>query len=84
MNTPAPSSSTLLSPANPTGRADEFRPVAGGEPEVTSATVMLIVAYALFWALVFAFVVRTWQNQRRTERRLSELERQLKHHFTSE
>jgi hypothetical protein len=76
------SSATPLSSPRPsqgtsTGRGTEFVPVPGGEPESTSATVMVVVAYTLLWALVLGFVVRIWKNQRSTDRRISHLERQL-------
>ncbi len=54
-------------------RSTEFVAVQGGT-ETTSAPALLIAAYVVMWALVFAFVWFTSRKQRALDARLSELE----------
>ncbi len=51
----------------------EFVPVAGGGESVPGGT-LLVVAYLAMWALLFGYVLLTWQRQRRLELRLAALE----------
>lgn len=61
-------------PSAPEGRSSEFVAVSGAESETTSATVMLVTAYALFWAILLVFVWMTWRRQQRLADRLRQLE----------
>jgi CcmD family protein len=54
-------------------RSTEFVAVQGGT-ETTSAPALLIAAYVVMWALVFAFVWLTSRKQRTLDARLSDLE----------
>jgi hypothetical protein len=59
-----------------TGQAEpvtEFVAVTGGG-ETTSATTMLVLAYLLMWAVLFAFVWLSLKKQRSLASKLSELE----------
>jgi CcmD family protein len=58
-------------------RSTEFVAVQGGT-ETTSAPALLIAAYVVMWALVFAFVWLTSRKQRALDARLSELEAALR------
>ncbi len=67
-------SGKLAEPAiPPTG----FVAVQGPRPETVSATGMVVVAYALFWLAVFAFVYRTWRAQQALSQRIDDLSRRI-------
>lgn len=57
-------------------RRSEFVPVGPGG-ETSSAEALLITAYVLMWAFIFALVWVSQGRQRRLEARLSELEAAL-------
>ena len=59
---------------DPQSRASEFVAVSGAPAETTSATTMLVTAYALFWLLLLAFVWMTWRRQRSLAERLLQIE----------
>lgn len=69
----APVNSRTLSAA-PEGRSSEFVAVTGVEAESTSATTMLVTAYALFWVLLLGFAWMTWRRQQRLAERLNQIE----------
>ena len=58
-------------------RSTEFVAVQGGA-ETTSASSLLVAAYIIMWALVFAFVWLSSRKQRTLDARLSELEAALR------
>jgi CcmD family protein len=58
----------------PQDRSSEFVAVSGAQAETTSASVMLVTAYALFWALLLGFVWMTWRRQQHLANRLHQLE----------
>ncbi|MFZ5897358.1 MAG: CcmD family protein [Myxococcota bacterium] len=70
MQSPSDSRST------PESRSTEFVAVEGGG-ETTSASALMVVAYAAMWALVFGFLLLSMRRQRRIEQRLAELDRAL-------
>jgi CcmD family protein len=57
-------------------RRAEFVPVTGSR-ESTSAEALLVAAYAIMWALVFAFIWLTARRQRGLSERLTRLEAAL-------
>lgn len=61
-------------PSAPEGRSSEFVAVSGSEAEATSATVMLVTAYSVFWALLLVFWFMTWRRQQRMADRLQQIE----------
>ena len=61
----------------PEERSAEFVAVSGPESETTSAVVMLVSAYALFWVILLAFVWLTWRRQQQLVERLQVIESQL-------
>ena len=69
----APTSPRALQ-ASPQGRSSEFVAVTGAQGETTSATTMLVTAYALFWLLLLAFVWMTWRRQQSLSDRLRQIE----------
>lgn len=58
-------------------RSREFVAVSGGE-ETTSAEALLLTAYILMWAFVFVFVYLGIKRQSKLDRRLGELETELR------
>jgi CcmD family protein len=58
------------------GRSQEFVPVQGAG-ETTSAEQILVLAYACFWLVVFAFVYLTRRKQVELEVRLDAIEKAL-------
>lgn len=54
----------------------EFTAVTGGGNE-TSASGMLVAAYAVFWLLLLAFIALSWKRQRELSTRLLRLEKAL-------
>ena len=64
-------------PANPEARASEFVAVSGSESENTSATTMLVTAYALFWLLLLGFIWMTWRRQQSLANRLQIIESKI-------
>lgn len=77
-------SATLLSVVDSVGtqvqdRSQEFVSVTGAG-QTTSAEVLLVVAYILMWAIVFALVFLTHRRQKALGVRLEEVERELERH----
>lgn len=60
--------------ASPQGRSSEFVAVTGAQAETTSASTMLVTAYALFWLLLLVFVWMTWRRQQSLSDRLRQIE----------
>ena len=60
--------------ATPEERSAEFVAVSGPEGETTSATVMLVAAYALFWVILLGFIWITWRRQQQLKERLLVIE----------
>jgi CcmD family protein len=58
-------------------RKSEFVAVSGGQ-ETTSAEGLLLTAYILMWMFVFGFVFLSVKRQAKIDRRLDELETELK------
>jgi CcmD family protein len=58
-------------------RSRVFEAVEGMQVEEVSGAKMLLAAYALFWLLLFAYVVRLARIQDRTRNDLDRLERLL-------
>jgi hypothetical protein len=67
---------TAMLQKTPEDRSTEFVPVEGG-PETTSAGTMLALAYFFMWAVLIAFVLLSWQKQKKLDGRLAALERTL-------
>lgn len=63
--------------ATPQGRASEFVAVSGAESETTSATTMLVTAYALFWLLLLGFIWLTWKRQQNLASRVQGIESKI-------
>jgi heme/copper-type cytochrome/quinol oxidase subunit 2 len=63
--------------AVPEERSTQFVAVSGAAQENTSATTMLVTAYALFWIVLMGFIWMTWRHQQRIGARLRQLEVQL-------
>lgn len=57
-------------------RRSEFVPVGAGG-ETSSAEALLITAYVLMWALIFALIFLSQRRQRQIDVRLTELEATL-------
>jgi len=57
-------------------RRSEFVPVGAGG-ETSSAEALLITAYCLMWALIFALVAFSQRRQKKLDLRLAELETAL-------
>ena len=72
---PPPDSESLA--ASPEERSTQFVAVTGPERQNTSATTMLVTAYALFWLLLMVFIWMTWRRQQRLSNRLQQLESQI-------
>ena len=68
-----PTEAKTLSPAD---RSAEFVPVEGGNDD-TSAGALLVTAYLVARAVLFAFVVSTWRKQQSTLEKLSRLDRAI-------
>ena len=64
-------------PATPEARASEFVAVSGAVSENTSATTMLVTAYALFWLLLLGFIWLTWRRQQNLASRLRGVESRI-------
>ena len=62
--------------AQPSERSTEFVPFAGNT-ETSSAEGLLVTAYVLMWAVVFAFLFASWRRQQRIDTRLDELNKAL-------
>jgi hypothetical protein len=73
MSQPSQQASTV---ENIESRASEFKPVEGGG-ETTSAELMLVLAYALMWALLVGFLGLGWRRLRSLEQRLRSVEQTL-------
>jgi hypothetical protein len=78
MSVPNPSA-LLLTPGAPAERSSEFVPVTGGQ-ETSSESGLLIAAYILMWACVFGLVWFSIKRVAGLDKRLVDLERQLKKH----
>ncbi len=63
--------------ADPQTRSSEFVAVSGPQTEATSATTMLVTAYAIFWLLLLFFVWMTWTRQQRLADRLRQIETRI-------
>jgi hypothetical protein len=70
---PPPSPET---PQTPNDRATTFRAVTA-EPEHYSGEKLLVGAYAIVWAVVFAWVAGVWKKQRAMAQRLEALEGEI-------
>ena len=64
------------SEAQPSQRSTEFVPFSGNQ-ETSSAEGLLVTAYVLMWAVVFAFLFASWRRQQRIDARLDELNKAL-------
>lgn len=64
------------SESQPSQRSTEFVPFAGNQ-ETSSAEGLLVTAYVLMWAVVFAFLFVSWRRQQRIDARLDELNKAL-------
>lgn len=73
---PAPASASSNTAASVADRSTEFVAVSGNE-ETTSATTLLVAAYAAMWLLILLFVWQSWRRQARLDKRLDELARAL-------
>lgn len=73
----SPSASPQVTVASPASRNTEFVAVSGPAGESTSASAMLVMAYALFWVILVVFVWLTWLRQQRLAERLQQLETRL-------
>jgi len=62
----------------PTDDRTGFVAVKPGESESVSGGTLLVVAYAVVWALLFFYVVSIYQRQRKLEGEVEELNRRLK------
>jgi hypothetical protein len=65
--------------AAPDDRATSFQAVQGPQAEHYSGEVLLVSAYALVWALLFAWVAIIWRKQSAMNARVDELEKILDH-----
>jgi CcmD family protein len=74
MKQTSPSASQESSPAD---RSQEFVPVTGGQ-DTTSASTLLVVAYAGMWLAIFGFVWLTKKKQKSIDKRLDSLEKALR------
>jgi len=70
---PAQSSDSAQTPGD---RATTFRAVTA-EPEHYSGEKLLVGAYAIVWAVVFAWVAGVWKKQRAMAQRLEALEGEI-------
>ena len=68
---PAPTST-----AAPSDRSTEFVAAQGGR-ETSSAETLLVAAYLVMWAILFAFLLVGWRRQQRVDQRVEELEKAL-------
>jgi CcmD family protein len=63
-------------PQTPDSRATSFQAVQT-EPEHYSGEVLLVSAYALVWAFLFAWVAFVWRKQNALDGRLDDIEREI-------
>jgi len=70
---PATTGSAQPAPAD---RSTEFVAVEGGK-ESTSAEALLVSAYVVMWAVLFAFLWFGFRRQQRLDKRLVDLEKAL-------
>ena len=61
----------------PNDRATDFQAVQGNPTEQYSGGTLLVVAYAVLWVVVFAWIGLVWRKQRGLDSRLADLERVL-------
>lgn len=64
--------------SDPSQRASEFQPVAGGG-ETTSGEALLVAAYIVMWLLLLLFVWNSWRKQLGISQRIARLEQTLGH-----
>lgn len=62
---------------SPDARSDQFVAVTGPETEQVNASMMVVVAYGLFWVLAFGFVYMTYRSQLRLAAKVAEIEKKL-------
>lgn len=72
-----PSVRIAQSEPSPESRSQVFEAIEGMQVEEVSGAKLLLAAYALFWLLLFAYVVRLARIQARTHNDLARLERLL-------
>jgi hypothetical protein len=72
-----PSAQIAQDEQRPESRSRVFEAVEGMQVEEVSGAKLLLAAYALFWLLLFAYIVRLARIQDRTRNDLDRLERLL-------
>ncbi|HTQ44468.1 MAG TPA: CcmD family protein [Polyangiaceae bacterium] len=65
---------TTLTQETPSDRATTFQAVQGNGTEQYSGGTLLVVAYAVLWVVMFAWVALVWRKQRALDSRLADLE----------
>lgn len=73
----APVMKELTSTAEPSAQQARFIAVTGPDSEQTSAAGTVVLAYSLFWIILFVLVYRTYRAQERLQTRMAELEQRL-------
>jgi hypothetical protein len=68
--TPAPAPTGTSQSAD--DRSTSFRPVQGGD-QMQSGEKLLVEAYAVIWALVFALILLSWRRQKQIDARMASL-----------
>ncbi len=58
-------------------RGTEFRPVTGAQREHIPGGTMVVIAYAVVWGAVFAYVGMQWLRQARVRDELAHMEKAL-------
>ena len=61
----------------PSDRATEFQAVQGNPTEQYNGATLLVIAYAVLWVALFAWIAAMWRKQRALDGRLADLERVL-------
>jgi CcmD family protein len=67
----------MTTQTTPNDRATEFQAVQGNPTEQYSGGTLLVVAYAVLWVVLFAWIAAMWRKQRGLDGRLADLERVL-------
>ena len=67
----------MIPEQTPNDRATDFQAVEGNPTEQYSGATLLVAAYAVLWAVVFAWIGLVWRKQRALDGRLADLERVL-------
>ncbi|HEX8793362.1 MAG TPA: CcmD family protein [Polyangiaceae bacterium] len=65
---------TLYQETQPSDRATTFQAVQGNGTEQYSGGTLLVIAYAVLWVVMFAWVALVWRKQRTLDTRLADLE----------